>query len=87
MLIIIFTNLKLYVIFSVGAKSHPESRCPELLAQYCDSVLRKTRYSENLTPEEVDCKMRNIVSRCIMLGGGGGWGEGGVGIYSDHLEL
>ena len=63
MLITIFTNLKLSVIFSVGAKTHPESRCPELLAQYCDILLRKTPYSRKLTSEEVDGKMKDVVSR------------------------
>ena len=47
---------------SVGSKSQPESKCPELLANFCDMLLRKTTVSKRLTPEEVDKKLKNVVS-------------------------
>ena len=48
--------------FSVGAKTQPESKCPELLANYCDMLLRKTPLSKKLTSEEVEKKLRDVVS-------------------------
>ncbi len=47
--------------FSVGAKTQPESKCPELLANYCDMLLRKTPLSKKLTSEEVESKLRDVV--------------------------
>ena len=46
---------------SAGAKTHPESKCPELLATYCDLLLRKTPLSKKLTSEEIDEKLRSVV--------------------------
>ncbi len=31
----------------------PESKCPELLANYCDMLLRRTPMSKKLTSDEV----------------------------------
>ncbi|KAI8791819.1 cullin-5 [Biomphalaria glabrata] len=45
----------------LGAKSQPESKCPELLANFCDMLLRKTTISKRLTPEEVDKKLKNVL--------------------------
>ena len=45
-----------------GAKSQRESKCPELLANFCDMLLRKTTISKRLMPEEVDKKLKNVVS-------------------------
>ena len=45
-----------------SVKTHPESKCPELLAQYCDMLLRKTPLSKKLTSEEVEGKLKNVVS-------------------------
>ena len=47
---------------SVGTKTQPESKCPELLANYCDMLLRKTPLSKKLTSEEVEKKLRDVVS-------------------------
>ena len=44
-----------------SVKTHPESKCPELLAQYCDMLLRKTPLSKKLTSEEVEGKLKNVV--------------------------
>ena len=44
-----------------GVKTHPESKCPELLAQYCDMLLRKTPLSKKLTSEEVEGKLKDVV--------------------------
>ena len=50
---------------SGGAKTHPESKCPELLANYCDLLLRKTPLSKKLTSEEIDEKLKSVVSLYI----------------------
>ena len=46
----------------MGVKTLPESKCPELLANYCDMLLRKTALSKKLTSEEVERKLREVVS-------------------------
>uniref|UniRef100_A0A914X7H9 Cullin-5 n=1 Tax=Plectus sambesii TaxID=2011161 RepID=A0A914X7H9_9BILA len=43
------------------AKIVPESKCPELLANYCDLLLRKTQLSKKLTSEEVDAKLSDVL--------------------------
>ena len=43
-------------------KTQPESRCPELLANFCDMLLRKTPYSKKLTSDEIQAKLRDVVS-------------------------
>ncbi|KAL3882595.1 hypothetical protein ACJMK2_028922 [Sinanodonta woodiana] len=45
----------------VGAKIQPESKCPELLANYCDMLLRKTVLSKKLTSEEVEKKLKDVL--------------------------
>ncbi len=50
------------VLFRPSAKSIPESKCPELLANYCDLLLRKTQLSRKLSSEEVDAKLADVVS-------------------------
>ena len=47
---------------SVGLKTQPESKCPELLANYCDMLLRKTPLSKKLTSEEIELKLKEVVS-------------------------
>ena len=54
-------DLFAYYHCSVGAKTNPESKCPELLANYCDMLLRKTPLSKKLTSEEVERKLRDVV--------------------------
>lgn len=49
-------------MFSVGMKTQPESKCPELLANYCDMLLRKTPLSKKLTSEEIEFKLKEVVS-------------------------
>ena len=62
--------LKLISVFSSGGggglsvKTQPESRCPELLANFCDMLLRKTPYSKKLTSDEIQAKLRDVVSIC-----------------------
>ncbi|XP_030851113.1 cullin-5 [Strongylocentrotus purpuratus] len=46
---------------SAVSKGQPESRCPELLANYCDMLLRKTPLSKRLTSEEIESKLRNVL--------------------------
>ncbi|ESO09577.1 hypothetical protein HELRODRAFT_97655 [Helobdella robusta] len=46
------TNLKSMV---------PESKCPELLANYCDMLLRKTPLSKRLTSEEIEKKLKDVI--------------------------
>ena len=55
------------LIFSVGAKTQPESKCPELLANYCDMLLRKTPLSKKLTSEEVEKKLKDVVGRLFFI--------------------
>lgn len=43
-------------------KIQPESRCPELLANYCDMLLRKTPLSRKLTSDEIELKLKEVVS-------------------------
>ena len=44
-----------------GMKTHPESKCPELLANYCDMLLRRTPLSKKLTSEETEGKLKDVV--------------------------
>ena len=48
-----------------SAKLQPESRCPELLANYCDMLLRKTPLSRKLTSDEIEVKLKEVVSYLI----------------------
>lgn len=52
-----------FIVFRIGAKTLPESKCPELLANYCDMLLRKTPLSKKLTSEEVETKLKDVVSQ------------------------
>ncbi|KAJ4936143.1 hypothetical protein JOQ06_017667 [Pogonophryne albipinna] len=45
----------------VGMKTQPESKCPELLANYCDMLLRKTTLSKKLTSEEIELKLKEVL--------------------------
>lgn len=47
---------------AAGQKTQPESKCPELLANYCDLLLRKTPLSKKLTSEQIEAKLRDVVS-------------------------
>lgn len=40
----------------------PESKCPELLANYCDMLLRKTPLSKKLTSDEIESRLKDVVS-------------------------
>eukprot|EP00095_Tigriopus_kingsejongensis_P002852 maker-scaffold442_size170051-snap-gene-0.30 protein:Tk02852 transcript:maker-scaffold442_size170051-snap-gene-0.30-mRNA-1 annotation:"Cullin-5" len=39
----------------------PESKCPELLANYCDILLRKNPVSKKLTSDEIEAKLREVL--------------------------
>lgn len=39
----------------------PESKCPELLANYCDMLLRRTPLSKRLTTEEIESRLKNVL--------------------------
>lgn len=46
----------------VGPKSvTPESKCPELLANYCDMLLRRTPLSKRLTSEEIEARLKDVL--------------------------
>ncbi len=47
--------------YSSGVKTQPESRCPELLANYCDMLLRKTPLSKKLTSDEIESRLRDVL--------------------------
>lgn len=38
-----------------------ESKCPELLANYCDMLLRRTPISKRLTSEEIEKKLKDVL--------------------------
>lgn len=44
-----------------STKIPPESRCPELLANYCDMLLRKTPTSKKLSSEEIESKLKDVL--------------------------
>lgn len=44
-----------------GGRIQAESRCPELLANYCDLLLRKTALSKRLSSEEIDNRLNDIL--------------------------
>ncbi|KAJ8945868.1 hypothetical protein NQ318_002708 [Aromia moschata] len=47
---------------NVGGKQvAPESKCPELLANYCDMLLRRTPLSKRLTSEEIESRLRDVL--------------------------
>ncbi|XP_056631076.1 cullin-5 [Diorhabda carinulata] len=47
---------------NVGAKAvAPESKCPELLANYCDMLLRRTPLSKRLTSEEIESRLKDVL--------------------------
>lgn len=47
---------------SVGGKAiAPESKCPELLANYCDMLLRRTPLSKRLTSEEIESRLKDVL--------------------------
>lgn len=54
-------HLELPVKQNSGVKSQPESKCPELLANYCDMLLRKTPLSKKLTSDEIESKLRDVL--------------------------
>lgn len=47
---------------AAGPKSvAPESKCPELLANYCDMLLRRTPLSKRLTSEEIESRLKDVL--------------------------
>lgn len=44
-----------------GSKVEPESRCPELLANYCDLLLRRTNVNKKLTSSEIEGRLKDVV--------------------------
>ena len=38
-----------------------ESRCPELLANYCDMLLRKTPLSKRLTSDQIESRLKDVL--------------------------
>ena len=54
-------KLELPVKTGASNKTQPESKCPELLANYCDMLLRKTPLSKRLTSDEVESKLQDVL--------------------------
>lgn len=54
-------------LYRVGLKTQPESKCPELLANYCDMLLRKTPLSKKLTSEEIEAKLKEVVRSGVVV--------------------
>lgn len=45
-----------------GSKAtSPESKCPELLANYSDMLLRKTALSKRLTNEQIESRLKDVL--------------------------
>ena len=44
-----------------ASKAEPESRCPELLANYCDLLLRKSSINKKLTSSEIEERLKDVV--------------------------
>ena len=45
-----------------GSKLAPESRCPELLANYCDMLLRRTPMTRTLSSSDIDKRLRDVMT-------------------------
>uniref|UniRef100_A0A8C5DNZ2 Cullin-5 n=1 Tax=Gouania willdenowi TaxID=441366 RepID=A0A8C5DNZ2_GOUWI len=45
----------------INIHTQPESKCPELLANYCDMLLRKTPLSKKLSSEEIELKLKEVL--------------------------
>ncbi|EZA46754.1 Cullin-5 [Ooceraea biroi] len=45
----------------VNNNGHAESKCPELLANFCDMLLRKTPLSKKLTTDEIESKLKDVL--------------------------
>jgi len=45
-----------------GKPQNTESKCPELLANYCDLLLRKSALTKRYTCDEIDERLNNVVS-------------------------
>lgn len=54
-------KLDLPVKPGASSKIQPESKCPELLANFCDMLLRKTPLSKKLTNDEVESKLKDVL--------------------------
>lgn len=39
----------------------PESKCPELLANYCDMLLRRTPLSKRLTSDQIEVRLKDVL--------------------------
>lgn len=55
-------KLELPTSRATNTKTAPESKCPELLALFCDQLLRKSPLSKKMTPQEIEEKLKNLVS-------------------------
>ncbi|KAJ6636607.1 Cullin-5 [Pseudolycoriella hygida] len=59
------TVFKLDLPTSTNARGNkvttPESKCPELLANYCDMLLRKTALSKRLTSDEIESRLKDVL--------------------------
>lgn len=58
-------NLQLELPIAITARgtkiTTPESKCPELLANYCDMLLRRTPLSKRLTSEQIELRLKDVL--------------------------
>ncbi|XP_022903800.2 cullin-5 [Onthophagus taurus] len=54
-------KLELNTNRNVTSKCSPESKCPELLANYCDMLLRRTPLSKRLTTDEIESRLKDVL--------------------------
>ena len=45
-----------------STKTTPKSRCPELLAKFCDRLLRNTALSRKFTSEQIEAKFNGVAT-------------------------
>ena len=64
---VLASSAAMFVLRVSGPRTHAESKCPELLANYCDLLLRKSPYSKKLTSEEVESRLKQVVSETLSL--------------------
>lgn len=55
-------------LFRVTKTTLAESRCPELLAQYCDILLRRgTMTHKKFSSEEIEAKIKDVVRTMFFI--------------------
>lgn len=60
-------SIEFFLFYRTTRTTLAESRCPELLAQYCDILLRKgTSTHKKYSSEEIEIKLKDVVRIFIL---------------------